>query len=463
MTYEDPTQVVVIEEQRRRRGALPWIAGGAVIALLASGGTFALWRASADFTGGQVIAGDLDVSGCSDLVWYDISPDRTDKTVNLSTVLPGIDFTKSALLATSGTGSIYAKALSAAPGYSATYPSAYTTYLNAGTVWGHLIDNPATWRMVPGDTVIATCGGSDPALITLEGDNLVAALELVDSTGVAVAIDFQGHNGVVGGAETFIQKTMYPTSGALGYYGAPNAGQLQGTPVETGVALELKAYQADGVTPAAYTTPPASNAKDLRSAAALASDGRMSLGQEKVYPMFVIHFIDDGIEGPVFACYDDDDDSVISAYTDSVACLADASTLAVGDTYWAQATGYTGVGTGDVGVANGRYLATPEGNAGHVLASIASGNLVLRQVRSGAGAFTGVATPVPTGIVGDTAVAGEVNFAGLVGAQVANLAGLTALGALGQTAAWHAGAYVVLGDASMARWNGSFWVAYTAP
>ena len=41
----------------------------------------------------------------------------------------------------------------------------------------------------------------------------------------------------------------------------------------------------------------------------------------------------------------------------------------------------------------------------------------------------------------------------------ATLAALQALGALGQTAAWTAGQYVVLGNASNAYWNGTAWTA----
>ena len=45
----------------------------------------------------------------------------------------------------------------------------------------------------------------------------------------------------------------------------------------------------------------------------------------------------------------------------------------------------------------------------------------------------------------------------------ANLAALIALGALGQTAAWTEGQYVVLGDESSAHWSGDEWVAGPAP
>jgi hypothetical protein len=43
----------------------------------------------------------------------------------------------------------------------------------------------------------------------------------------------------------------------------------------------------------------------------------------------------------------------------------------------------------------------------------------------------------------------------------ANLAALQALGALGQSAAWTAGQYVVLGDGSYATWGGAAWAAAT--
>ena len=45
----------------------------------------------------------------------------------------------------------------------------------------------------------------------------------------------------------------------------------------------------------------------------------------------------------------------------------------------------------------------------------------------------------------------------------ADLATLNALGALGNTVAWVAGEWVVLGDASEAYWDGSVWVSGKVP
>jgi len=49
------------------------------------------------------------------------------------------------------------------------------------------------------------------------------------------------------------------------------------------------------------------------------------------------------------------------------------------------------------------------------------------------------------------------------GANVANLTALQALGPLGEVTAWAPGEYVVLQDATGARWSGSAWAAYTIP
>ena len=45
----------------------------------------------------------------------------------------------------------------------------------------------------------------------------------------------------------------------------------------------------------------------------------------------------------------------------------------------------------------------------------------------------------------------------------ADLAALNALGALGQTTAWADGTFMTLGDGSSAYWDGTAWVAGTAP
>ena len=45
----------------------------------------------------------------------------------------------------------------------------------------------------------------------------------------------------------------------------------------------------------------------------------------------------------------------------------------------------------------------------------------------------------------------------------ADLAALTGLGALGNTAAWTTGQWIVLGDASLAHWDGTAWAVGKAP
>lgn len=65
--------------------------------------------------------------------------------------------------------------------------------------------------------------------------------------------------------------------------------------------------------------------------------------------------------------------------------------------------------------------------------------------------------PVPTGATQGT----PGSFTPTGAALPANLAGLQALGALGQTTAWAVGEYVVLGDATSATWNGTAWVVFT--
>jgi len=448
MSYEDPTQVVVIEDQRRRR-MLPWVAGAAAIALLATGGTFALWRASAQFTGGQVTAGDLDLKGCAndDITWYDISPDRRDAEDPLS--FHGVDFSDSVLLAASGEGSIHDLAL-AKSAYTTSegfYPPAgyvnaqgegsYTTYITEdGEIMAHEIEDITTWRMVPGDTILAVC---EDALVTLEGDNLVAALELVDEAGNPIGIvsgngvtgeDVTEWDMVVTGAEVYVNgeavtsarfytgygtesealRTDVPasyTGGTLAYLGAPPDGQEDGITDESNPwVAQLAALQADGETPATE----ASNAKDLRSSAAVASDHRMSLGQGYVTAIFAVHFVDDGIDGD--AKYVIDTPAVPESATGTCAdgigttralCETDGgtwtpTTAAVPEVgHYVPTEGkYTGKGTGDgPDEANGRYLATDVNEAGNVLATLGSGRLVLKQIRQGAGGFAPTISPAP--------------------------------------------------------------------
>jgi alternate signal-mediated exported protein len=131
-----------IIRRTRRSPKVVWLAGAAVAALLLGGGSFALWGDQLLTTGGNVTAGDLDISYDGDgepaFTWWDVSTDRADGDP-IDALQP------------------------------------FETYLaaaEAGTT-GHPIDNLDTWRMVPGDTIV----GLLTAHLALEGDNLVAALD----------------------------------------------------------------------------------------------------------------------------------------------------------------------------------------------------------------------------------------------------------------------------------------------
>jgi hypothetical protein len=74
--------------------------------------------------------------------------------------------------------------------------------------------------------------------------------------------------------------------------------------------------------------------------------------------------------------------------------------------------------------------------------------------------FTGTYIPIqPSGVTPGT----PGSFTPEASTIPANLAALTALGALGETVAWLPGQYVVLGDASEAYWNGTAWTVGRTP
>jgi alternate signal-mediated exported protein len=109
---------------RRRKGILAGVAGAA---LLLSGSTFALWQAQDDVAGADITAGDLNLEKAKAAAdWYDVSEDRTH----------------------SG------------------------TVTGLSSVSGDAIADITTYRIVPGDTLAAAFEFD----MTLEGDNLVAAL-----------------------------------------------------------------------------------------------------------------------------------------------------------------------------------------------------------------------------------------------------------------------------------------------
>jgi len=92
-----------------------------------------MWSAQEQFSGGQITAGDLNITGTQVGIW-DVSPDRAD-----------ID---------PATGGVNVG--------------------SASTIIGHEIENLEDWRQVPGDTVMFQMDATPE----LRGDNLVAVLTI---------------------------------------------------------------------------------------------------------------------------------------------------------------------------------------------------------------------------------------------------------------------------------------------
>ncbi|MDR2897073.1 MAG: SipW-dependent-type signal peptide-containing protein [Propionibacteriaceae bacterium] len=139
------------EKASMRRNAI--IATVAGVALLASGGTYALWTATANIDGGTITTGNLNLTAGTSNVW-DVSADRSDVgNVTTAAQAAGAD----------------------TPAFTATTLTAFT---GEPALQGHLIDNLADsvastdWKMVPGDTVALVY----PFEVELAGDNLVASL-----------------------------------------------------------------------------------------------------------------------------------------------------------------------------------------------------------------------------------------------------------------------------------------------
>lgn len=181
MSMPTNPQVVVVTEEKKRRKGLAWVAGGT--ALLLGGSTFALWSASADFGGGSVTSGDLNLVALEDTTFWDVSADRLDSTETVT----GTD----------------------------------------GSQLGHAIDDTETWRIVPGDKVAAAFS----AVATLEGDNLVGQLTL-DGFGENALVNEQmaWTYEVYLGGELLAPEAELPTDGstALMYLAAPRDGQDSG-------------------------------------------------------------------------------------------------------------------------------------------------------------------------------------------------------------------------------------------
>jgi len=314
--------------------------------------------------------------------------------------VPGIDLADSTLLATTGEGSINALALAKSAYADMTepaYPVAYTSYLDGSSVKAHEIVDIDTWRMVPGDTVVALCSN---VLITLEGDNLVAALEMTDANGDVIDFSEDNNelNGVVVGAEIYANGEIAEVgdNGELGYFAAPNSDDSQddGVEHEGNGAVEIYALQTTG----AVATSDA-NAADLRLETPEAGSGRMSLGQGYATAMFVVHFIDDGIEGATswtttYTCTGEGADWTGEDHSIADNCSGtwDAVTTADDGYYPDTGSDTNPGGNGDASdVAHNRYLATEE------LAKISDGRLVLKQIRWDAGQYTTASvSPSPT-------------------------------------------------------------------
>ena len=147
------------------------IAGVAGLALLSGGVTYSLWSDTATVTGGTITNGNLDVAAIGPLAWVDVSPDRADSP--------------------------------------------------------HPITSLATWRMVPGDIIEGTQGIG----VALEGDNLVATLEVSSATdpatfptGISVTYDvLQGVTPIASDVPLGTATTMRLAAG--------RAGQGAGAPV----------------------------------------------------------------------------------------------------------------------------------------------------------------------------------------------------------------------------------------
>lgn len=175
-------QIIVVTENKKRRGGVLWVAAGAT-ALLVGGSTFALWSATDTFTGGTITAGDLNLVQLEDTSFWDVSNDRVDATA--------------------------------------------TVGATDGSQLGHAIADVATWRIAPGDKLAA----SFEATATLAGDNLVArvgidGLETLASTITGMNYSYE----VYYGDTLLVSETALPTTAdaPLLYLSAPATGQNSG-------------------------------------------------------------------------------------------------------------------------------------------------------------------------------------------------------------------------------------------
>lgn len=180
-TMPNHDQIIVVTEQKRKKGLI-WASAGAA-ALLVGGSTFALWSAQDTFAGGTITAGDLNITQLADTSFWDVSNDRAD-AVN-------------------------------------------TVGSSDGSQLGHAITDVNTWRMAPGDKLAA----SFEATTTLDGDNLVARVGLDGLDQITSGITGVNYSyEVYYGDELLVTETELPTTAdaPLLYLSAPGAGQDAG-------------------------------------------------------------------------------------------------------------------------------------------------------------------------------------------------------------------------------------------
>ncbi|MDR0847561.1 MAG: alternate-type signal peptide domain-containing protein [Propionibacteriaceae bacterium] len=153
---------------KRRNAVIAAVAGAA---LLLGGSTYALWSATANLDGGSITAGNLNIAAGTPSA-YDVSSDRTDTS---AIVIDG------------------------------------TTL---GNLTGHGITQ-GTWKMVPGDTMALVL----PYTLTLEGDNLVAALSIDPAAIAAITATTDGDTPTNGAADLiYFSWEAFDSAGAsLGY------------------------------------------------------------------------------------------------------------------------------------------------------------------------------------------------------------------------------------------------------
>jgi len=102
----------------KTKGIVAGVAGAAI--LLAGGGTFALWSASATVDGGTITAGNLDVAAVGDIAWQDVSAgaEAAPRAIDLDTfrITPGDTITGTQGVAIALDGDNLKAAVTVSPG-----------------------------------------------------------------------------------------------------------------------------------------------------------------------------------------------------------------------------------------------------------------------------------------------------------------------------------------------------------